>query len=101
MGNDWTRLTHEAKVLGGPDGLRRHYASAGRGPGRVEGALGVAAVAIAFAGVAKVADMVRQRVRSRAIDEQIAALESAEAPAVAEQAHGGEGDHVQAEDDQG
>jgi hypothetical protein len=65
MGNDWTRITQEASVLGGPDGLRRHYFGAGRSKGRVEGAVGLAVAALVSAGAAKAVRARRRRLRER------------------------------------
>lgn len=65
MGNDWTRITQEASALGGPDGLRRHYFSAGRSAGRVEGAVGLAVATLVSAGAAKAIRAHRRRLRER------------------------------------
>jgi hypothetical protein len=72
MGNDWTRLVEEAKVLGGPNGLRSSYANSGR----VEGAAAVALV-VAGADVVWVAvNKLRERAVRAKVDQNIAGLPS-------------------------
>jgi len=68
---DYSDLAKEAKVLGGPDGLREHYTDVGKGEGRIETAIVGGIILIVGGGLAWGINKIRNHVKQKKIESQV------------------------------